>query len=224
MPRRVPHRPAWCTEQATIAEQKMSSAAAGQASSQRRSWRNRAALPAAAGAAGALALVGAFAGGYALANGHTVTRTRVITRTVPGPAITHTRIVYRVRHRKKPPPHPPARPHPPSRSAATSCNPGQARSNSTSPRPAAEPIAARSTSRSTTTQVPGTSSRPPRCKEPRPLDPGSRSQSAISAQAPSRRAASPAQADRSIPRRQALRGRSAYGPERDGTRGPGSHG
>jgi hypothetical protein len=67
---------------------------------------NRAALAAAAGAAGALVLVGAFAGGYALANGHTVTKTRVITRTVPGPAVTHTRIVYKVRHRKKPHPAP----------------------------------------------------------------------------------------------------------------------
>lgn len=64
---------------------------------------NRAVLTAAAGAAGALALVAAFAGGYALANGHTVTRTRVITRTVPGPTVTDVRVVYRVRHHKKPP-------------------------------------------------------------------------------------------------------------------------
>jgi hypothetical protein len=64
---------------------------------------NRAVLTAAAGAAGALALVGAFAGGYALANGHTVTRTRVLTRTVPGPTVIDIRVVYRVRHHKKPP-------------------------------------------------------------------------------------------------------------------------
>jgi hypothetical protein len=64
---------------------------------------NRAALAAAAGAAGALALVAAFAGGYALANGHTVTRTRILTRTVPGPTVTDVRIVYRVKHHKKPP-------------------------------------------------------------------------------------------------------------------------
>lgn len=61
---------------------------------------NRSAVAAAAGAAGVLALAGAFAGGYAVANGHTMIRTRVVTRTVPGPAVTHTRIVYRVRRRK----------------------------------------------------------------------------------------------------------------------------
>jgi hypothetical protein len=66
---------------------------------------NRAALAAAASAAGALALAAAFAGGYALATGHTValTRTRVITRTLPGPTLTEIRTVYRARHHKKPP-------------------------------------------------------------------------------------------------------------------------
>jgi hypothetical protein len=54
-------------------------------------------LAAAAGAVGALALVGAFAGGYAIASGHTVTRT------LPAPTVTRTRIVYRVTHHKKPP-------------------------------------------------------------------------------------------------------------------------
>ena len=49
---------------------------------------------------GALALVAAFAGGYAIANGHTVIRTRILTRSVPAPAVTDTRVVYRVRHRK----------------------------------------------------------------------------------------------------------------------------
>jgi hypothetical protein len=43
-------------------------------------------------------------------------------------------------------------------------------------------------------------------KAPRPSDAGSRSQSPISAPAPSRRAALPVQADRPISRRQALRG------------------
>lgn len=64
---------------------------------------NRSVLTASAGAAGALALVAAFAGGYAIANGHTIVRTRTITRVVPAPTVTHIRIVYRVKHRKKPP-------------------------------------------------------------------------------------------------------------------------
>lgn len=62
---------------------------------------NRSVLTAAAGAAGALALAAAFAGGYAVANGHVITRTRILTRTVAAPTVTDTRIVYRVRHRKK---------------------------------------------------------------------------------------------------------------------------
>lgn len=64
---------------------------------------NRSALMAAAGAVGALALVAAFAGGYAIANGHTITRTRIVTRVVPAPIVTHIRVVYRTRHRKKRP-------------------------------------------------------------------------------------------------------------------------
>jgi hypothetical protein len=66
---------------------------------------NRAAVAAAVGAGGVLALVAAFAGGYAIAHGHTVTRTRIITRTVPAPTVTRTRtrVVYRVRHPGKQP-------------------------------------------------------------------------------------------------------------------------
>lgn len=62
---------------------------------------NRSVLTAAAGAGGALALAAAFAGGYAVASGHVTTRTRILTRTVAAPAVTDTRTVYRVRHRKK---------------------------------------------------------------------------------------------------------------------------
>ena len=86
-------------------------------------------------------------------------------------------------------------PHPRWRSVAASCKPEQVRRNSTSPRSAVEPTAARSASRSTTIRALGTSSRPPRCKAQRPSGPGSRSQPPTSALALSRRAASPVQAD-----------------------------
>lgn len=75
---------------------------------------NRAAV-AAAGACGVLALVVAFAGGYAIAHSRTVTRTHVVTRTVPAPTVTRTRtrVVYKVRHRHHPAPAPAASPSAP---------------------------------------------------------------------------------------------------------------
>lgn len=51
---------------------------------------NRQVLAASASAAGALVLVGAFAGGYAIAHDHVVTR--VITKTVTPPPVTRTRV------------------------------------------------------------------------------------------------------------------------------------
>jgi hypothetical protein len=61
---------------------------------------NRQVLAASATAAGALVLVGAFAGGYAIAHDHVVTR--VITKTVTPPPVTRTRVRVVIRRAKPP--------------------------------------------------------------------------------------------------------------------------
>lgn len=61
---------------------------------------NRQILAASASAAGALALVGAFAGGYSIAHDHVVTR--VITKTVTPPPVTRTRVRVVIRRARPP--------------------------------------------------------------------------------------------------------------------------
>jgi hypothetical protein len=98
---------------------------------------NRAAVAAAMGAGGVLALVAAFAGGYAIAHGHTITQTRTITHSVPAPTVTRTRtrVVYWVRHPRKQPV-PSANPSPSTATVAFGCKvlqtgPGQEEFNVT---------------------------------------------------------------------------------------------